>query len=132
MRLLRASPVARFYLAFAGLFLNLVGAVLIFLAFSFSSSAVNIYPPVSGTIYLEVNGQHSAIGIGSTGVVVGGAPNLSSSGQIALLNSNHPAFAWTGLVLVIVSFIPSMMSLEFPTRSDAQGKTNLAPSVDVP
>jgi len=58
MRLLIASPLARFYLRFAALLSNLVGAALIFFAFSFPSSVINLFTVPPGTVFTLINTNH--------------------------------------------------------------------------
>lgn len=138
MRLLPRNPAIRFYLALLGLFLNLVGAVLLFFAFSFSSSAISIDMMPSGAAYLSVNGQ-SGIAIGGKQtafavVIPRSMPSDKSAplSRLALLNSSHPAFAWTGLILIIISFIPSILSLEYPEQNHAESQTSLVAPVEFP
>jgi hypothetical protein len=135
MQIRPTNRVVRFYLAFAGLLLNLVGALLIFFAFSFSSSAIDVYKTSSGTIFLSVNGQNSQVGLGGGSgltVNIGAPPEQPISGRIALVNSSHPRFAWTGLVLIVISFIPSVLLLEYPENIYVESKTSVAPPTDFP
>ena len=68
---------------FVGLLLNLAGAVLIFLEFSFPSSRINLFTVPPGTVFTLIDARHLRIvWLGLTLVVV--------SSLLAMLSMTYP------------------------------------------
>jgi hypothetical protein len=83
MRLSIASPLARFYLRFVGLLLNLAGAVLISLELSFPSSRINLFTVPPGTVFTLIDARHlKIVWLGLTLIVI--------SSFLAMLSMTYP------------------------------------------
>jgi len=84
MRLLTISATTRFYLSLAGLFLNLVAAVLIFLAFSFRTSVLNLYTVPSDILFTIINTNHLKLALLGLILVV-------TSSLLSILSMTYPS-----------------------------------------
>lgn len=106
------------------LFLNLLGAALLFFSFQATSSNFILITGSDGTSALCVNGKSLVAELPGHGWRIGGAPcpELEHGRPTAVVNSEHPFFVTLGFIITIIGFALQFLAIPGPRSIAAMRK----------